>query len=211
MRRFLLVAFLFFLIFFLFSSCSRKSENPPEKAETEAAASDSATEVYNSLFKSLLEDLKESDHFKALEKVNAIRDKIWEEAPLLLANVRLVKGQNNTYGVYEPEEDDVYSEGETIYLYLEPSGYNIIMNEAGFYEFRFLADFQLVAENGEILGGQERFADLPFKSWHPNKEVAITFNYNFSGLPAGRYKIITTVYDANSDKKAAAETWVTIQ
>lgn len=66
-------------------------------------------------------------------------------------------------------------------------------------------------ENGQILGGQERFADLPFKSWHANKEVAITFNYNFSGLAAGKYKIITTVYDANSDKKASTETWVSFE
>ncbi|MDI6849548.1 MAG: hypothetical protein QME69_07125 [Candidatus Saccharicenans sp.] len=211
MKRFLAAGFSLLFLFFFFSDCSRQSEKTSEITEPATSVSGPAMEAYDSLYQSLLAELKDSDYLKALEKAEAIRDKVWEEAPLILANVRLVKGQNNTYGVYEPEEDNVYSDGETIYLYLEPAGYKITKNEDGSYQFRFLADFQLVAEDGEILGGQERFADLPFKSWHPNKEVALTFNYNFSGFTAGNYKIITTVHDANSDKRASTETWIAIE
>lgn len=203
--------FLCFLIL-LVADCSRKTESPPEKAGagTKGAIS-TAAGAFDSMIGSMQEALRAQDYLKALAAADSIKDKIWEEAPLMLRNVILVKGMNNTYGVYEPEDDDVYSQGETIYVYLEPVGYKIRKNEAGYYEFRFTADFQLVNENGEILGGQEQFANLPFKSWHPNKEVAITFNYNFSGIPAGKYKVVTTVYDANSDRKASADTWFTIE
>lgn len=211
MKKLLAGGLLLFILVFLCANCSRKSDRPSEKTEPVAAASSPAAEISDSLHQSLLADLKDGDYLKALEKAEAIKEKIWEEAPLILANAQLVKGLNNSYGIYEPEEDNVYSDGETIYLYLEPAGYKILKNEAGSYEFRFLADFQLVTENGEILGGQERFVDLPFKSWHPNKEVALTFNYNFSGLTAGKYKIITTVHDANSDNKASTETWIAIE
>lgn len=203
--------FLCFLIL-LVAACSRKTESPPQKTEAGSpAAVPAAAGPLDSLIGSMQEALRGQDYLKALGAADSIKDKIWEEAPLMLRNVILVKGINNTYGVYEPEDDDVYSQGETIYVYLEPVGYRIMKNEAGYYEFRFTADFQLVNENGEILGGQEQFANLPFKSWHPNKEVAITFNYNFSGIPAGKYKVVTTVYDANSDRKASADTWFTIE
>ncbi len=202
--------FLCFLIL-LVAACARKTESPAQKTEagSQGAVPASAGPL-DSLLGSMQEALQGQDYLKALAAADSIRDKIWEEAPLMLKNAILVRGMNNTYGVYEPEDDEVYSQGETIYVYLEPVGYKIMKNEAGYYEFRFTADFQLVNENGEIIGGQEQFANLPFKSWHPNKEVASTFNYNFSGIPAGKYKVVTTVYDANSDRKASAETWFTI-
>jgi hypothetical protein len=212
MKRILTGAGLICFLIILVAACSRKTESPAQKKEdVSPGAVRTAAGTFDSLIGSMQEAFQGKDYLKALEAADSIKDKIWEEAPLILRNVILVKGMNNTYGVYEPKEDDAYFQGETIYVYLEPVGYKIIRNEAGYYEFRFTADFQLVNENGEILGGQEQFADLPFKSWHPNKEVAITFNYNFSGLPAGKYKVVTTVYDANSDRKASADTWFTIE
>jgi len=206
----ILATFLVFSIFIF--GCSKKDKAQSEVAQTRTPMEEhkaASLEPYETLFDSLKSSLEGRDYQKTLAVINSMKDEIWEQVPLMLQNVLLVKGPDNTYGVYEPAEDDVYSEGETIYLYVEPLGYKIIKSEAGYYEFGFSADFQVVTENGEIIGGQEKFVQLPFKSWHPNKEVAITFNYHFSGLPAGKYKIITTVYDANSDKKAAAEIWFT--
>ncbi|MGB9906292.1 MAG: hypothetical protein ACPLRR_02760 [Candidatus Saccharicenans sp.] len=212
MKRILTGAMLICFLIILVAACSRKTESPAQKKEAVSPGAVPATAgTFDSLLGSMQEALQGKDYLKALAAADSIKEQIWEEAPLMLRNVILVKGMNNTYGIYEPEDDEAYSPGQTIYVYLEPVGYKIIKNEAGYYEFRFTADFQLVNENGEILGGQEQFADLPFKSWHPNKEVAITFNYNFSGLPAGKYKVVTTVYDANSDRKASAETRFTIE
>ncbi|MGB4703809.1 MAG: hypothetical protein WBI18_01840 [Candidatus Saccharicenans sp.] len=213
MKKIILLGGVFFFLIGLAADCLKKNENPTEKGnlKNDQIAAASIIQVYDSLYSSIKSSLEKEDYLQALTEIGSLRDAVWEETPFSLVNTLLVKTASNTFGVYEPEEDDVYSEGETIYLYLEPVGYKILKNDTGLYEFRFLADFQLVSENGEILGGQERFADLLFKSWHPNKEVAITFNYNFSGIPAGKYKIITTVYDASSDKKASAETWITVE
>ncbi|MBC7364521.1 MAG: hypothetical protein H5U07_08290 [Candidatus Aminicenantes bacterium] len=207
MKRAILVSTIVLIFVFLAVDCSRKAEEQP--AATKSI--ETVPEAYLTWHDSFLEALRIEDYPAALKNIDLIKDKVWEESPLLLLNPTLVKAQDNSYGVFEPEEDNIYSNGQTIYLYIEPAGYRIIRSEAGYYEFRFLADFQVADENGQILGGQEKSADLPFKSWHPNKEVVITFNYNFSGLTPGKYKIITTVYDANSDKKAATETWVSFE
>ncbi|MGB9837146.1 MAG: hypothetical protein ACPLRX_10450 [Candidatus Saccharicenans sp.] len=202
------------LLILLAAGCS-KTEKTSGKS-TEAVTSGEITAKaspasYYSLCDSLKASLENSDYKNALEIINSLKDELWEKVPLSLQNIKYVKGPDNTYGVYEPAEDDIFADGETIYLYAEPVGYKIIKNEDGFYEFGFKADFQLVSENGEVLGSQENFATLNFKSWHPNKEVAITFNFNFSGISAGRYQIITTVHDENSDKKTFSKTWFRIK
>lgn len=122
-----------------------------------------------------------------------------------LGNIRFVNGADNSYGIYEPRPNDVFTAGEPIYLYLEPSGYALTANPAGYYEFGFKADFPVADENGQVLGGQKDFANLAFKSWNKNTEIALTFTYTLSGLEKGRYKLITEVADARSAKKATAE------
>ncbi|MGQ9801883.1 MAG: hypothetical protein ACUVRL_09510 [Candidatus Saccharicenans sp.] len=210
MRKMILTGIFILLFVFLAVNCSKKAGSGEEQ-QSAIIASGAVPDAYRTWHDSFLEAIRNKNYPAALENIDLIKNKIWEESPLLLLNPTLVKTQDNAYGHYEAEDDDIYSDGQTIYLYLEPAGYIIKQNENGYYEFRFLADFQVADENGQILDGQERFVDLPFQSWHPNKEVAITFNYNFSGLTPGKYKIITTVYDANSDKTASTETWVTFE
>jgi hypothetical protein len=151
------------------------------------------------------------DYARALDALRSLMASFWSEAPLLLGNVELVKGADNSYGMYAPRESDVFADGEPIYLYAEPAGYTIKKNPAGYYEFGFKADFQVADESGKVLGGQNDFAVLPFKSWNPNTEVSITFTYTLSGLEKGKYKILTQVSDMNSAKKASCEKWFAIK
>jgi hypothetical protein len=97
-----------------------------------------------------------------------------------------------------------------MYLYLEPVGYTLRKNLQGKYEFGFNVDFSLESESGGVLGGQKDFAHMPFSSWNYNTEVALTSTYTFSGLEKGKYKIVTTVRDAGSDRTATCEKWFTI-
>jgi hypothetical protein len=151
------------------------------------------------------------DYGHALTELRSLMQTFWTESPLALGNVRFVKGSDNSYGIFEPRGNDVFAAGEPIYLYVEPSGYAIIENPAGHYEFGFKADFQVADESGQILGGKKDFAAMPFKSWNRNTEISLTFTYTLSGLEKGKYRIITEVTDAHSAKKTTAEKDFTIQ
>jgi len=151
------------------------------------------------------------DYAKALAALRSLVASFWAESPLVLENVKFVKASGSSYGVYEPRGNDVFADGEPIYVYAEPAGYVFKKNPAGHYEFGFKADFQVADESGKVLGGQNDFAVLPFKSWNPNTEVSITFTYTLSGLEKGRYKILTQVSDMYSAKKASCDTWFTIK
>jgi len=199
----------FLALCFLWPACSKGEKNSAQETNVQKEISAGAQALllhYDNLQKSV----QNGDFPQAISQVESIKEELWGKIPLTLNNVLFVKGPDNSYGVYAPEEDDVYASGETIYLYLEPAGYQFKKTPSGQYEFHFVADFQLADEKGEILGGQEKFADLPFTSWHPNKEMSLTFNYHFTGLPAGKYKLITTVHDLNSGQKAATEKWFSV-
>jgi hypothetical protein len=151
------------------------------------------------------------DYAKALAALRVIMVSFWADSSLGLENVRFVKGADNSYGMYEPRGSDAFADGEPIYLYAEPFGYVIKKNPAGYFEFGFKADFQVADESGKVLGGQNDFAVLPFKSWNPNTEVSMTFTYTLSGLEKGKYKITTQVSDTNSAKKVSCEKWFAIK
>src|SRR4030042_3198622 len=106
--------------------------------------------------------LEKQDFAAALSSLRSANENYWVVSPLLLQNLKFVKSDGNTYGIYEPRESDEFASGEAIYLYLEPFGYTLKKNLAGKYEFGFNVDFSLESENGEILGGQKDFASLPF-------------------------------------------------
>ncbi len=169
-----------------------------------------ATYSFDTIFSQFKSSLDKKDYLKALQSLRSSLELFWKQSPLILNNVRFVKSDGNSYGIYEPKEGEKFISGESIYLYMEPVGYALKKNPKGFYEFGFTADFSIEDKSGKVLGGQKNFANLDFKSWNFNTEVSLTFTYTFTGLGKGRYKIITHVKDKNSDKKATVENWFNI-
>jgi hypothetical protein len=156
------------------------------------------------------EALGKEDHASAYRSLRSLLMNFWVTSPLLLQNVKFVKNDSNTFGIYEPKANDEYAAGEPMYLYLEPAGYTVNKSDQGKYEFGFKADMSLENERGEILGGQKEFAKMEFSSWNFNTEICLTFTYTYSGLEKGRYKMVTTVHDARSDKSATIENWFSV-
>jgi hypothetical protein len=154
--------------------------------------------------------LEKQDAAAALSAFRLAIEGYWTVAPLAIRNLKFVKSDTNTYGIYEPRESDAFAAGEPLYLYFEPFGYTLKKNDAGRYEFGFKVDFSLESETGQVLGGQKDFASPAFSSWNFNTEVALTFTYTFDGLEKGKYKVVTVVRDAGSDKSATCEKWFTI-
>jgi hypothetical protein len=202
MKKILLLGLIAIVVF---AGCSKTGESGAQGARAAAAGPFAgAIGVFESAAAA-------KDYSKALAALRALMLSFWAESSLFLENVKFVKGANNSYGIYEPRENDVFAAGEPIYLYMEPAGYVINKNPAGYWEFGFKADFQVADESGKVLGGQADFAVLPFKSWNPNTEISLTFTYTLSGLEKGKYRITTQVADTHSPRKASCEKWFTIE
>jgi hypothetical protein len=171
-----------------------------QSPEKEAAA-------FDGIFAQFKSNLGGKDYTGAYEKLHSALEIFWQRTPLLLRNVRFVKGEDNSFGIYEPKEGNSFASGELLCLYLEPIGYAFVKNPAGYYEFGFSADFTLEDADGNVLGGQKGFAKLDFNSWNHNTEVSLTFTYNFTGIEKGKYKVVTHVMDAHSEKDATVDNW----
>jgi hypothetical protein len=196
------------ILVFILAACGRKAEE--KKAEEPAPALPGVTVGMMSTLTQFGSALDKKDFAAAYQSLRAVLQDFWGMSGLLLQNVRFVKNDNNTFGIFEPKETETYAPGEAMYLYMEPAGYAVKKDDDGKYKFGFNADMSLENEKGEILGGQKDFAKMAFSSWNFNTEICLTFTYTFSGLEKGRYKIVTTVRDTGSDKTATCENWFSI-
>jgi hypothetical protein len=195
------------ILIFVLAACGKKAE---EKAEEAAPVLPGVTVGMMSALTQFGSALDKKDFAAAYSSLRAVLQDFWGVSPLLLQNVRYVKTENNTFGIYEPREAEEFAPGEAIYLYMEPVGYTSKKNESGKYDIGFSADMSIENEKGEVLGGQKDFAKMAFSSWNFGTEMCLTFTYNVSGLEKGRYKIVTTVHDTGSDKTATCEKWFSI-
>jgi hypothetical protein len=194
----------------LLSACAKKETEPAAGEKLATAASDFGA-PYDSIFADFRKAVGQGDFAGALTDLRASLRAFWEKSPLLLENVRFVKSASNSFGLYEPKSGEEFNESEVVYLYLEPSGYTVAKSAEGKHEFGFNVDFILEDASGKVIGGQKEFAQMNFSSWNFNTEIALTFTYTFSGLEkGGRYKLLTTVRDAKSDKNSSVENWIKI-
>jgi len=199
MKRLMVVG----LVLVVFVGCRGKGKAP-------VGGTPSISDSFELAFTEFRNSMSAQDYLKAVLSLRSSLAMFWAKSPLILHNTRFVKGADNSYGIYDPKEGSDFADGEPVYLYIEPVGYTLNKSAEGFYEFAFKADFQLMDDAGKALGGQNDFANLSFQSWNFNTEVALTFTYTFSGLAKGKYKIVTTVKDAYSDKKTTIENWFNI-
>ena len=184
------------MVVLLLSAACTKKEGP------EAGARTTPSSLFDSSLAQLKAAMGKNDHAGAFAALRSMFEAFWEKSPLLLNNIKFVMSESASYGIYTPKATDEFSPDEVIYLYLEPIGQTLKKNEQGRYDFGFTADFALEDETGKVLGGQKGFVNPNFTSWNFNTEIALTFNFTFSGLQAGKYKIVLSVKDVNSVKTA---------
>ena len=114
------------------------------------------------------------------------------------------------YGMYEEKESNIFSPGETLWLYVEPVCYSYgnATDENGdqLYTMNFTADVTISTPDGTIISGQE---DVPLStliSHHQNKEVMLVMSVDQNpSFTPGDYVMGYTFTDENSgedfDKK----------
>lgn len=138
---------------------------------------------------------------EALDAAEAQVAQVWEETPLTFRKA-LFADKIDAFGVYEPKQGTVFSPGEPIVVYAEPVGYGYQSNDDGTYSFGFDFDLVVKTAEGQIMGGQEKFARTELKSRVQNKEFLVTLTLSLDGAPAGNYVLEYLAQDIASDETA---------
>ena len=107
------------------------------------------------------------------------------------------------YGIYEERNSNIFQPGETIYLYIEPSGfaYKTLQDGHGniLYSIAFSPTATIFDKNGNLLAGPLEIPNTEITSHYKNKEIFIPFTLTQSSpFPSGDYTIKYTITDINS-------------
>jgi hypothetical protein len=148
------------------------------------------------------EDLMAQSKFvEALDALDAAKEEVWKQAPMTFRKALFAAADPTAFGVYDIKEGTTFKRQELLIIYAEPVGYGY-GRDGDFYLISLALDFTVKDRDGKVIAKQENFGTLNFRSRFPNKEFMTKVTYNFSGLPAGDYEVVTTARDQNSPKSA---------
>jgi hypothetical protein len=122
------------------------------------------------------------------------------------------------YGVYEERRSNVFVQGETIVLYVEPVGFDHmqILDEGGnnntLYLINMTADYEIASADGTEL---QLIEDVPVGSiisHRPNTEMflTLTLTQDVQSFPTGNYVITYSVTDEVSGESFQLEKEITV-
>ncbi|MGD9867326.1 MAG: hypothetical protein AB7U38_04910 [Hyphomicrobiales bacterium] len=145
---------------------------------------------------------------KGADAITTMRDAlltVWDKSPLTFTNAFTVQEKANGFGLYKRRADGPYQLKEPILIYAEPVGFGW-RKEGELYNSDMVADFVLHNAEGKVLGGQKEFGNFKVSSHVRNTEYFINLRYNLTGLPAGKYVIVSTIRDLVAGKSGSFET-----
>ena len=129
----------------------------------------------------------------------------WEKTPFAIRQAFFVTGKPGGFGMYTPRPDTPFKAGEQLVVYAEPVAFGWKGVEDDQYEFGFTVDFVLKTTDGKIIGGQDKFANLIFKSRVQNREIFLKLDLDLTGATPGDYLLDFRVHDAEANKTATIE------
>jgi hypothetical protein len=149
------------------------------------------------------EGLLEAGQFdQAYQAMEGARDLIWRQTPLTFRKTLFVASDPAGFGIYDVRDSSTYKRTDAIVIYTEPAGFNY-GRDGEMYVIDMALDLEVKDLAGQSIGTKNDFSSWTLRSRVANKEFMGKLTYDFAGLPAGDYEVITTVRDKNSDKKAA--------
>lgn len=151
----------------------------------------------------LIEKEKYNEAVKELEEALAI---IRSKADLELTNLFLCKEDPPMFGIYNPRENSMFSQEDTLFIYGEPKNYTYQEVQKGLYEIHFKVEIYLLDSSNNILAGDMNFIDFPLTSRTKNSEIFITSNIPVKdlSLSPGNYKFRFILKDILSKKSTEA-------
>ncbi|MCB2191023.1 MAG: hypothetical protein KQI62_05625 [Deltaproteobacteria bacterium] len=149
-----------------------------------------------------LEQGKAMEAYKATDRAMFY---LWDQVPFTLGVAVLTKGPNEGYGLFTPRQGNVYHEGQTLYVYLEPMGQRIKRIRDGLFAFSLSMDVALLKPDGTILWGKDKFQEWKFTSRRPNREFFINLRLKLRNVPDGQYLLSLRVHDRLSGRIAGRQ------
>lgn len=125
----------------------------------------------------------------------------WDATPLTFRKT-LFATAIEAFGVYTAKQGAVFAAGEPIVVYAEPVGYGYKPNADGTYAFGLDFDLVVKSADGEIIGGQEKFAHTELVSNAQNREFLVSLTLTLNEAPAGEYVLEYLAHDIASDETA---------
>ncbi|KUK13394.1 MAG: hypothetical protein H5T91_08205 [Synergistetes bacterium] len=169
-----------------------------------AIANISWAQTENQNINSLAEEIKQlfskGDYKAALIKSRELYLAIWNKSPLFYSKAVLVENEPEGVGLYVERKNNKFTEGDPIYIYVEPMGYTVV-KKGDNYSFGLAADFAILDSEGNHLYEKKNFGTWSMESKNFNTEFFLFLRYSFTGIRPGKYRIITTLRDINDPNK----------
>jgi len=130
----------------------------------------------------------------------------WAITPLKIENLVHVNRQANYYGDVSPRDDEHYSPGDTLYLYLEPRYYSIY-EQNNTYSTHVSVDVKLILEDGTIAAHEPKIIDYSIAGTQPNFGLYMDLSFHLgSGIPPGEHTVEIELTDELSEEKTMTQT-----
>ncbi len=138
---------------------------------------------------------------EAIKELETALVLIRQKANLEFNKVQFVKNESQGYGLYQPRENNIFSSGETFFIYGEPKNYTIKQIEQDLYEIYLKEDFYILDKENNILFGQIDFFEFRTQSRSPNSEIIFTNTITQEpAFPPGEYKFRLVLKDVYSQR-----------
>jgi len=128
-------------------------------------------------------------------------DEAWTNSGLAFTTVTFTKGSSAGFGQYEPRDGADFAGGEPLSVYAEPVGYGFTQGADGF-SYSLTASYKLLNASGQVLAEQDNFASFTGSGRSKQRELSAALTFQFSGLPAGSYRLQTRFTDEAGGSQA---------
>lgn len=155
--------------------------------------------------------LSEGDGAGAISLAQDLLADVWGQTlDVSFTQALLVAEQATGYGVYNPRATNIFKMGEPILIYCEPVGFDYGNPGEGLWSVNFFIDLQVLDSGGNQLANLPEVTQYNMVSRHLNREIPANITYTLQGIKAGRYTLVTTLRDKNSQKSGSFQTAIEI-
>lgn len=155
--------------------------------------------------------LAEGDGAGAISQAQDLLASVWGQTLAISFTQGLLVEQEATgYGVYNPRATNIFKPGEPILIYCEPVGFDYGNPGEGLWSVNFFIDLQVLDSGGNQLANLPEVTQYNMVSRHLNREIPANITYTLQGIKPGRYTLVTTLRDKNSQKSGSFQTAIEI-